>query len=89
MYIFQLSWGGASPLLSDKEKYPRFFRVAAPDTRYNFARIALARLYKWRKIATLNVAMDYFSAVSKNKQGLLLFNMSFNFLFLLISRDTS
>ena len=62
-FLFQLSWGGASPLLSDRRLYPRFFRIAAPDTRFNYARIELARLFNWKKIATIHVSLDYFSAV--------------------------
>ena len=62
-FYFKVTYGGASPLLSDRERYPRLFRLVAPDSRYNLARIALAKYFNWRKIATLNVALDYFSAV--------------------------
>ena len=61
--LFQLTYGGASPLLSDRTRFPRLFRLVAPDSRYNLARIALARHFNWKKIATINVALDYFSAV--------------------------
>ena len=37
--------------------------MTAPDSRRNYATVELARLFKWKKIATLNVALDYFSAV--------------------------
>lgn len=60
----QLSYAGASPLLSDRKKFPRFFRTLSSDTRYNLLRLALAREFGWKRIATLNVALDYFSAVS-------------------------
>ena len=62
--VFQITYGGASPLLSDRERYPRMFKLEAPDSRFNLARIELARQFNWKKVATLNVALDYFSAVS-------------------------
>ena len=40
------------------------FKLEAPDSRFNLARIELARQFNWKKVATLNVALDYFSAVS-------------------------
>ena len=61
--LFQLTYGGASPLLSDRTRFPRLFRLVAPDSRYNLARLALAGHFNWKKIATINVALDYFSAV--------------------------
>lgn len=60
---FQLSWGASSPLLSDNEKFPRFFRVVAPETKANVAKVELARYFGWKRIATLNVALDYYSSV--------------------------
>lgn len=58
-----MSYGGASPALSDRKRYPRLFRLHPQASQFNLARIALARHFKWKKVATLNVAMDYFSAV--------------------------
>ena len=62
-FIFQITYSGASPLLSDREIYPRLFKLEASDSRFNLARIELARRFNWKKVATLNVALDYFSAV--------------------------
>ena len=59
-----MTYGGASPLLSDRERFPRLFRLVAPDTRVNLARLATIRYFGWKKIATLNAALDFFSAVS-------------------------
>ena len=61
---FQITYGGASPLLSDRQIYPRLFKIEAPDSRFNLARIALSRHFNWKKVATMNVALDYFSAVT-------------------------
>ena len=63
-YTFQISYGGASPVLSDRKRFPKLFRLHAQASRFNLARIALARYYNWKKVATLNVAQDYFSGVS-------------------------
>ena len=61
--LFQLGYGGASPLLSDRRRFPRWFRLVSPDTRYNLVRVALARAFGWKRLATINPALDYFSAV--------------------------
>ena len=61
--LFQISWGAGSPELSDKSKYPRFFRVTAPATRLNVARIELARLFNWKKLGIIHYGAEYFSSV--------------------------
>ena len=63
--FFQLSYSSASPALSDKTKYKRFFRVFPPESSFNPAKFDLLDMFNWKKVATLNyVGDEIFSIVS-------------------------
>ena len=64
IYIFQLSYGSSSPILSDRTRFPTFFRLAGPDQNLNPSKIALMELFNWKKVATINQALEFFSVVS-------------------------
>lgn len=49
----QLSYGDTDPLLSDRDKYPNFFRTVPSDSDYNPARLALLRHFNWSSVGTL------------------------------------
>ncbi|XP_053374078.1 gamma-aminobutyric acid type B receptor subunit 1-like [Mercenaria mercenaria] len=61
--LTQLSYGSVSPVLADRERFPKFFRLSTPDQKHNAVRIALMEKYNWKKVATINQALDFFSAV--------------------------
>ncbi|XP_045169675.1 gamma-aminobutyric acid type B receptor subunit 1-like [Mercenaria mercenaria] len=61
--ITQLSYESSSPVLSDRARFPRFFRLYPPDQKLNIARIALMKQFNWKRVATINEAKEYFSAV--------------------------
>ncbi|XP_060600012.1 gamma-aminobutyric acid type B receptor subunit 1-like [Ruditapes philippinarum] len=61
--ITQFSYGSSSPILSDRKRFPRFFRIALPDQKLNPARIDLMRTFNWKKVATINQALEFFSVV--------------------------
>lgn len=63
MYIFQLSYGSSSPILSDRKRFPNFFRLAGPDQKLNPAKVALLKEFDWKKVATINQALEFFSVV--------------------------
>ena len=63
-FLFQLSYGSSSPILSDRNRFPTFFRLAGPDQRLNPSKIALMKLFNWKKVATINQALEFFSVVS-------------------------
>ncbi|KAL5007635.1 hypothetical protein ScPMuIL_016441 [Solemya velum] len=64
--VTQISYGSSSPLLSDRQRFPKFFRVTTPDTEHNIARISLMRRLGWKRIATIHESLDFFSAVTDN-----------------------
>ncbi|XP_017770672.1 PREDICTED: gamma-aminobutyric acid type B receptor subunit 2 isoform X2 [Nicrophorus vespilloides] len=52
--ILQVSFGSTSPSLSDRNKFPLFFRTVAPDSSHNDAKAAFIRKYKWDTVATFS-----------------------------------
>ena len=60
---FQLSYASSSPTLSDRKRFPNFFRVIAPDQTLNAAKVALMEKFNWKKVATINQALEFFSVV--------------------------
>lgn len=63
LMLKQLSYSSASPALSDKMKYKRFFRVFPPESSFNPAKFELLKTFNWRKVATLHEAQEIFSLV--------------------------
>lgn len=62
-FFLQIAWGSASPVLSDRNRFPNFYRVIAPDQKLNPAKIALMEEFGWKKVATINQALEFFSMV--------------------------
>ena len=53
MFVFQLSFADTNPELSDRSKYPRFFRNVPSDSDYNPARVQLLKHFNWTRVGTL------------------------------------
>ena len=49
----QVSHGATSPALSERKKYPGFFRLAATDSSHNPARKAFIQHWGWDTVATV------------------------------------
>ncbi|KAL5009805.1 hypothetical protein ScPMuIL_012110 [Solemya velum] len=64
--LTQISYGSSSPILSNRKRFPRFFRLAPPDTTLNPARITLLKYYNWKRVATIHQALEFFSAVTED-----------------------
>lgn len=62
--VVQLSYSSASPLLSNKAMFERFFRVFPPESYFNPAKYELLRKFNWRKIGTITGNDDIFTLVS-------------------------
>ncbi|XP_060531549.1 gamma-aminobutyric acid type B receptor subunit 2 [Cylas formicarius] len=50
--ILQVSYGSTSPSLSDRLKFPLFFRTALPDSSHNLAKIHLIKAFAWQVVIT-------------------------------------
>ncbi|XP_033640706.1 gamma-aminobutyric acid type B receptor subunit 1-like [Asterias rubens] len=59
--IIQLSYSASSPALSDREIYPRLFRMFPPETVFNVIKFAVFELFNWRKVVTLHQSVYLFS----------------------------
>lgn len=62
--FLQVSYGANSFYLSDKKKYPLFFRTIPPEEGQNRARLAVLKYFKWNRIAVLTEKEPYYEAVS-------------------------
>lgn len=50
---WQLSYGDTNPILSDRTKYPYFYRTVPSDMDFNLARIHLLEHFNWKRVGTL------------------------------------
>ena len=62
--LLQVSYGASSFYLSNKEKYPLFFRTVPPEEGHNDGRVAVLKYFKWDRIAILTEREPYYEAVS-------------------------
>ncbi|PFX22880.1 Gamma-aminobutyric acid type B receptor subunit 2 [Stylophora pistillata] len=71
--LVQVSYASTSPALSNRERYPRFFRTISSDLAFNPARAALLSKYGWKRVATLhqNEPSGIFSQATKELHKLL------------------
>ena len=61
--MLQIAYGASSPTLSDRKRFPTFFRVSGPDQKLNPAKIAMMEKFNWKRVATINQALEFFSLV--------------------------
>ncbi|XP_033640526.1 gamma-aminobutyric acid type B receptor subunit 1-like isoform X2 [Asterias rubens] len=59
--LIQLSYSSASPLLSNRQLFPMFFRAFPPETVFNVVKFAVLKHFGWTKVATLHETIDLFS----------------------------
>lgn len=62
MNLIQVGYGASSFYLSDKEKYPLFFRTIPPEEGHNYGRLAVLKYFKWNRIAILTEREPYYEA---------------------------
>ncbi|XP_022091351.1 uncharacterized protein LOC110979652 isoform X2 [Acanthaster planci] len=67
----QMSYAAASSALSNRKKFPFFYRTYMPDAMYNPARIRLMREYGWKRVATIHENHELFSLAIDNLLTLL------------------
>ena len=60
----QLSYGSSSPALSDRKRFPLFFRTHPSATLHNPARIKLFQKFGWTRISTIQETQEVFTSVS-------------------------
>lgn len=70
----QLSYGSSSPALSNRQRFPTFFRTHPSATLHNPTRVQLFKKWKWTRIATIQQTTEVFTSVST-------FNLHHSFVF--------
>lgn len=61
--LFQLGISTLAPILSDRVRYPRYYRINPPDKKLSTARIELLKFFKWKKVSTIHKASENFYEV--------------------------
>ncbi|XP_077978832.1 gamma-aminobutyric acid type B receptor subunit 2-like [Glandiceps talaboti] len=64
--LVQLSYANTEPFLSEREKYPTFFRTVPSETNFNPAKLKLLQHFNWTTVATIHQDAPRFS-VAHNK----------------------
>ena len=61
--LSQIGYSTSSPLFSDKEKFPLYFRTSTSETMENPSRVALLKQFNWKKVALLVQNLDIYVLV--------------------------
>lgn len=76
--VSQLSYGSSSPALSNRQRFPTFFRTHPSATLHNPTRVQLFQKWKWTRIATIQQTTEVFTSVSAFNLLPLNFPLSFS-----------
>ncbi|XP_068455174.1 gamma-aminobutyric acid type B receptor subunit 1 isoform X2 [Clinocottus analis] len=60
--LIVLSYGSSSPALSNRQRFPTFFRTHPSATLHNPTRVHLFQKWKWTKIATIQQTTEVFTS---------------------------
>ncbi|ESN97887.1 hypothetical protein HELRODRAFT_101913 [Helobdella robusta] len=61
-----LSYGSSSPALSNKARFPSFFRTHPSATIHNPTRVKLFKMFNWTRIATLQDTHEVFTSTMED-----------------------
>lgn len=67
-----MGFSAGSSSLSDKTRYPLFFRVNAPETILYTAVVSLLHRFNWKRVAIVKQDEDLFNEVGENSPYLAL-----------------
>ncbi|KAK2165940.1 hypothetical protein LSH36_44g11028 [Paralvinella palmiformis] len=59
--LLLVSYAATSPALSEREKYPTFYRLAPADSSYNAARKTFLQYFNWKAVAALHEDIETFT----------------------------
>uniref|UniRef100_A0A3P8W3I4 Gamma-aminobutyric acid type B receptor subunit 1 n=1 Tax=Cynoglossus semilaevis TaxID=244447 RepID=A0A3P8W3I4_CYNSE len=60
--LIVLSYGSSSPALSNRQRFPTFFRTHPSATLHNPTRVQLFQRWKWTRIATIQQTTEVFTS---------------------------
>ncbi|EEC10249.1 metabotropic GABA-B receptor subtype, putative, partial [Ixodes scapularis] len=64
--FFQISYGSSSPALSNRKRFPTFFRTHPSATIHNPTRIKLFQKFEWSRIAIIQEAEEVFTSTGED-----------------------
>ncbi|XP_006811624.1 gamma-aminobutyric acid type B receptor subunit 1-like, partial [Saccoglossus kowalevskii] len=64
--ILQVSYAGSAPSLSNRAKYPYFFRTLSSMEEFNAAILTFLKQFQWEHIAVLHEIKEPFTSTSSN-----------------------
>ncbi|XP_041352643.1 gamma-aminobutyric acid type B receptor subunit 1-like isoform X2 [Gigantopelta aegis] len=70
--LVQVSYGSSSPALTNKVRYPTFFRLVVSLNEDNYARVALLQHFNWTRVTTIHELKHMFSMMMEDIQGILI-----------------
>lgn len=60
--LIVLAYGASSPALSNRERFPKFFRTHPSATLHNPTRVKIFQHFNWSKIATIQETQELFTS---------------------------
>ncbi|KAL4219318.1 Gamma-aminobutyric acid type B receptor subunit 1 [Mactra antiquata] len=60
--LIVLAYGSSSPALSNRERFPTFFRTHPSATLHNPTRVKIFEKFKWKRIATIQETQEVFTS---------------------------
>ncbi|XP_045204185.2 gamma-aminobutyric acid type B receptor subunit 1-like [Mercenaria mercenaria] len=61
-HLIVLAYGSSSPALSNRDRFPTFFRTHPSATLHNPTRVKIFQLFKWKRIATIQETQEVFTS---------------------------
>ncbi|KAI4811972.1 hypothetical protein KUCAC02_014830 [Chaenocephalus aceratus] len=68
--LIVLSYGSSSPALSNRQRFPTFFRTHPSATLHNPTRVRLFQKWKWTRIATIQQTTEVFTSQRTKEAGI-------------------
>ncbi|XP_041352632.1 gamma-aminobutyric acid type B receptor subunit 1-like [Gigantopelta aegis] len=70
--LVQVSYSSSSPVLSDKHRFPYFFRVVANQHKHNYLRVAFLQYFNWTKVTTIHQSEQVFGLMVEHIENILI-----------------
>ncbi|XP_060587127.1 gamma-aminobutyric acid type B receptor subunit 1-like [Ruditapes philippinarum] len=61
-HLIVLAYGSSSPALSNRDRFPTFFRTHPSATLHNPTRVKIFQLFEWKRIATIQETQEVFTS---------------------------
>ena len=65
-FSFKVAIANANPALSCKNFFPTFMRTIPPEHFQNQGRVAMTKLFKWKRVAVLREALDTYQGLAND-----------------------